>query len=433
MPMRRRLLTLTLFLAPALLHGQSEGEPRATRVAGWEQDLRVLVNQLERKHPDLYHTISKQQFADAAEQLRREIPQGTDRELTLAVSRLVAQLGDSHTGVIANYPALGFHFLPIAPYVFEEGVYIRDADTSLVHLIGARIVDINGHAIDSVLTRLAHFIAYENDAQRKHALPRQLTMVEVLQMAGLGTRVDRVVITVVRADGQVVVDTVPSFRTDRPIVWALPSVVMADSLPLFRRNTNRAYWFEHLPQDSAIYVAFNRAASDQNDPFDAFAERIVEAARANRVTRVVVDFRRNSGGNSGVFGALQRRLTALRKERGEGNALQLYGIIGRQTFSSAMTNAFSFRQSAGATLYGEPTGGKPNHFGEVREFTLPHSQLVIHHSTRRWRLLRDEDPASVMPDVHVPNRAAEYFQLRDPVLERILCDGQRMRGAAGCS
>jgi hypothetical protein len=430
--MRLRSFTLTavLVLAPALLRAQSEGDPRATRTAGWEQDLRVLVDQLERKHPDLYHRIAKPEFAAAAESLRREIPQRTDRELMLGVSRLVAQLGDSHTGVIANYPVLGFHFLPIAPYVFDDGVYIRDADTSLAHLIGARIVDINGHAIDSVLAQLAPFVAYENEAQLRHALPRQLTMVEVLQMAGVGTRVDSVAITVVRADGRIGEETVPSFRTDRPIVWALPNVVNADSLPLFRRHGNRAYWFEHLPRDSAIYVAFNRAASDRNDPFDAFAERVVDAAREHGVTRVIVDFRRNSGGNSGVFGTLQRRLTALRKER---SALQLVGIIGRQTFSSAVMNAFAFRQSAGAALYGEPTGGKPNHFGEVREFTLPHSQLVIHHSTRRWRLLRDADPASIMPDVRVPNRAADYFELRDPVLERILCDGQRMRGAAGCS
>lgn len=412
-------LTVALLLTPSLARSQPVTAARTDRTAGWEQDLRLLVSELERKHPDLYHKLSKQQFAQDAESLRREIPQLDDGALTIGVQRLVASLGDSHTGVSANYQALGFYRLPIAPYVFDDGVYIRDADTSIAHLIGARIVAVNGRSIDSVLTQLSSFVAYENEAQLKYALPSQMTLVEVLQYAGLVTRTDSVSLEIVDAHGQPSVEMVPSFRIGKTVAWALPSVVVADSLPLFRRNTDRAYWFEHLAQDSAIYVAYNRAANDQSDPIDVFAERVVEVARVGNATRVIVDFRRNSGGNSGVFGALQRRLVALRNER---RSLQLFGIIGRQTFSSAVMNSFAFQRTAGATLYGEPTGGKPNHFGEVREFTLPHSKLRVYHSTRTWRLLRDEDPESIMPDVRVPNGAAEYFRLRDPVLERILKD-----------
>lgn len=410
-------LTVALLLTPALVRSQPVTADRTDRTAGWEQDLRLLVSELERKHPDLYHRVSKQQFAQDAARLRQEIPQLDDGALTIGVQRLVASLGDSHTGVSANYQALGFHRLPIAPYVFDDGVYIRDADTSIVHLIGARIVAINGHSIDSVLTRLSDFVAYENEAQLKHALPGQMTLVELLQYAALSTRTDSVSLDIVDAHGQSSTEIIPSFRIGRTVAWGLPSVVVVDSLPLFRRNTDRAYWFEHLAPDSAIYVAYNRAANDRTDPIDAFAERVVQVARASNVTRVIVDFRRNSGGNSGVFGALQRRLVALRNEH---KSLQLFGIIGRSTFSSAVMNAFAFQRTAGATLYGEPTGGKPNHFGEVRQFTLPHSKLVVYHSTRTWRLLRDEDPESIMPDVRVPNGASEYFRLRDPVLERIL-------------
>ena len=43
-------------------------------------------------------------------------------------------------------------------------------------------------------------------------------------------------------------------------------------------------------------------------------------------------------------------------------------LIGRATFSSAQMNAQQFRDRTKAILVGEPTGQKPNHFGEIKNF-----------------------------------------------------------------
>lgn len=421
------VLATALTLAPSLVFAQSAASATspaapasvdsAMRVAQWTEDLRVLVAELERRHPDLYHVRSKPEFAGAAAGWRATIPTQDNGALTLGLMQLIASLGDSHTSLSTSYQALGFHRLPFSPYLFDDGVFIRDADTSVVHLIGARIVAVNGVLIDSVLARLRRFAAYENDSQLKYALPLQFVVAEILSAVGVSTRNDSTRLTLVGRDGIAREQMISTMRVGVPVVWGLSTLVSEDAAPLFRRNTNRNYWFEHLERDSTIYVAYNRAANDSNEPLDAFAERVVQLARSRNVTRVIVDFRRNQGGNSSVFAALQRRLVALRDERPR---VQLIGIIGRQTFSSGLWNALAFQRTVGATMYGEPTGGKPNHFGEVRQFSLPHSKIVVNHSTRRWRLLRDEDPPSLAPDVAVPNRSAEYFALRDVVLERIL-------------
>ena len=39
--------------------------------------------------------------------------------------------------------------------------------------------------------------------------------------------------------------------------------------------------------------------------------------------------------------------------------------------------ALSLKEKAGALLVGEPTGGKPSHFGEVKSFELPVSGLSV--------------------------------------------------------
>jgi len=97
----------------------------------------------------------------------------------------------------------------------------------------------------------------------------------------------------------------------------------------------------------------------------------------------------------------------------------LYTLIGRATFSSALMNAFDLKARTRAILVGEPTGGKPNHYGQVSSFNLPTSGVRVFHSTRFFRLSAS-DPPSLEPDVRVEIRSQDYFEGRDPVLETVL-------------
>jgi hypothetical protein len=397
-------------------NGPPPGDP-ASRTAGWTEDLRVLAAELERRHPDLHHVLPAQEFSDELARLRASIPHRDDAALTLDLVRLVASLGDAHTTVSADFQALGFHRLPLSLYLFDDGVYIHDADAHLARLVGARVRAIHGHGVDTVAARLAPFVAHENEAGLGLLLPGQMVLAEVLLAAGLGERVDSIALDLDTPDGRRHEETLATVRVGAAIDWNSADEIAPETLPLHRRHTDRAYWYHVLEGDHTLYIAYNRAANDPTDPFDAFAERAVRLARESNLTRVIVDFRRNSGGNSGIFAALQRRLSRLGAER---PGLELVGIIGRQTFSSGMWNAVEFQRDAGATLYGEPTGGRPNHFGEIRQITLPYSRTVVNHSTRTWRLIRDRDPSSLFPDVAVPRTAGDHFALRDPVLDRIL-------------
>jgi len=37
-----------------------------------------------------------------------------------------------------------------------------------------------------------------------------------------------------------------------------------------------------------------------------------------------------------------------------------------------------------AILVGEPTGNKPNHYGQQQNFELPNSRLMVHYSTKHF-------------------------------------------------
>jgi len=410
-------LLLLCLAGASKLASQSSATSDSARRAGWNADLTRLATELERVHPNLYHRVSKSAFAAELEALRTAIPNRDDASLSLGVQRLVAGLGDGHTSANPDAAALGFRRLPISPYVFDDGVFIRDADSSAMSLIGARILAIGSLPIDTVLARLRPYIAQETEGWTLTLLPTQLVSAELLREVGATTRVDSVALEVVLRAGnrqRVNIATMPVSAT---VTWSLQRLVPLDSLPAFRRFSTSNYRFEYLEGERTMYIAYNRAANDAADPLDAFAARLDAELQRRDVARIVVDFRLNTGGNSSLFRAIERRITAYKRAH---PSVDVIGIIGRRTFSSGLWNAIGFQRDAGAVLYGEPAGGRPNHFGEVRQFTLPHSKILIQHSTRVWRLVRDADPPELLPDVAVPVLASDHFALRDAVMLRIL-------------
>lgn len=415
---RAAVLALGLFLGTAsALAAQTRPVRDSLSAADWGRDLSTLVTELERLHPNLFHRRAKADFTADLETLRGSIRSSDDVRLSLGIQRLVASLGDGHTSVNLDGRALGLSRLPISPYVFDDGVFIRDADAHLADLIGARILGIGPLPIDTVLQRLLAYVATETQAWARERLPSQLVVAQVLREIGAAGGVDSVTLDVVDRDGRrrnVVVATMP-FSAE--VQWSLLRLVPLDSLPLFRRRSTSNYWYEYLEGARTMVIGYNRAANDTANPLDAFGARLDEELRRRDVRRIVVDFRLNSGGNSSLFRAIERPILA-HKRRHPGT--ELIGIIGRRTFSSALWNASDFQREAGATLYGETAGGRPNHFGEVRQLTLPHSGIRIQHSTRAWRRIPDADPPTLEPDVAVPVLASDHFALRDAALLRIL-------------
>jgi C-terminal processing protease CtpA/Prc len=82
-------------------------------------------------------------------------------------------------------------------------------------------------------------------------------------------------------------------------------------------------------------------------------------------------------------------------------------------------NALALQRETEALLVGEPTGGKPNHFGEVQQFHLPHSQLKVFYSTKYFEA-SEQDNDSLMPDISAPATFSEYLHGVDPAIMAIL-------------
>ena len=150
--------------------------------------------------------------------------------------------------------------------------------------------------------------------------------------------------------------------------------------------------------------------------FRKFTKDVFDIIDSKKVKTLVIDLRDNGGGNSMIFNPF---LKAVRKRDSINKKENLFVIVGRRTFSSAMLNAMDLKKDTNATLIGESTGGKPNHFGEVKILHLSNTDVDVYYSSNYFKTT-DEDTDSLYPDINISLKASSYFNGNDDFLDYIL-------------
>src|SRR6185436_8595870 len=93
---------LSLFLAgrflPAL-DGQGGKSAAPISKAEWREDVRYFARELPKRHKNLYHATSREQFERAVAELDTAIPSLQDHQIIVRLHQIAATVGDGHTGV----------------------------------------------------------------------------------------------------------------------------------------------------------------------------------------------------------------------------------------------------------------------------------------------------------------------------------------------
>ena len=377
----------------------------------------------------------------------------TVREAWVIISPVLGALNDGHVGLLFPNP------LNSAPQRFPLHFALA-ADDSLIVVgdrtntipIGSRVVSVDNTSAGTFrTTTLAAFGGQTQSLRRTR-----------VSMAGAWTAV------ALFGEG-------PTYH----VRWTTPDgATHEDDLlasPPIRGNATTAfqpYTYRTLKNGSVGYIDY-RSCQDLT-AFKKFCADTFATIQLNPIRALVVDIRRNGGGDSELNDVLWSYLTTkpfkqfggtiekssawLKGQYGPTKYKEIYGeelwdapdgkiiesgtdpnadlihpgplplryhgpvylLISAETFSSAMSCALAAKDYGLATIVGEETGEPVNSTGETFAFTAPGTGLRAIFTTKVFLAPKPHpNDQGVVPDVAVMTTPSDIAAGRDPVLERV--------------
>ncbi len=424
-----RFLLLFLLSIPSIwTFGGNTQNPKSI---DWQADLDFLAHELPKNHPDLFFKIPKDTFLKEISELKKEIPALSNTEITLRIQKILAKMGDDHTNV--DFIPLIIHdgVLPLKFQWFPEGIFIMQAQNPYGEILGHKLVAVNGVPADTLFRNISGLLPAGNASVHKQRVPFLMSFRAILNYeCSLNPQTSQP-FKMRYEDEKGQRKTVLITPSNQPtnITNELHTLKPeTGKIPLSMQHPQKLFWLKHLPQDSMLFIQYNRCTSREVEKkwgskelasrmpsFRKFAKDIFQHLNQHKISRVVIDLRQNPGGSS-PQGTELAALMGRWKEQNPG--CRFFVLAGKRTYSSAIINTMDFKRYTDATVVGEPTSGSPNHFGEIRMLKLPSSGLQISHSTKFFKLI-EQDINTLKPDIQIMQTFEDYRNGIDPVLEAV--------------
>lgn len=381
----------------------------------WKEDINYFHQTLADRHIDLYHTISKEQFIEALDELSLRLPALDEHQVIFELMRITRLINDGHTQLpIMSGPHKHF---PLRFRLFGKEVRVVAAAEAYKAYLGAKVVAVDGKCIDDVMDVLSPAVqGVENDFSLKSSLAFHLTIDDMLYAAGVTKNLGQAEF---------------SIETDRSGVKALSlsSVPMAEFVgetkyriePQIQFDKRTAvysdgFWLSTNKETKTAYLYFSKYPSFED--MIGFSESVKHHLEMENMENIIIDLRDNSGGDFFTGLALAHPILMTDSIDWQNG---VYVLIGRKTFSAAMSNAVQFKQILNAKLVGEPTGGNPVGYQELGTFHLPNSNRAVFYSKRHYRF-QETDTLGVQPDIFIETDTDAFKAGVDQALDWIIDD-----------
>ena len=430
------------------LNAQQKIEPKKLK-----SDIDFLISKYERIHPNLYAYSNSRKFKHEIENLGNELRDSINSvEFWLKIAPIVNSLKDGHTSVAPNYKDVGIHLesfnskyknLPFSVFIIDSTIYIREIYCNQEKRIkpGSIIKSINGHSSSEILSKL---IAYKSGERLDYRLNLvQQTFLWDFAMFFPGTNYE-VEYTEDGKQKQTILNGITDAETNSYSAIAFPEIP--------------DYKFEVIENDIA-YVEYNEC---QNfDKFKFFLDSCFTIISQNKLNNLVIDIRRNQGGDSRLnnllftylydkpfhsYGKIEVKITDdIKKANGyyaqfnsdtiiemdtyesnnPVNSLlymgNIYLLTSGFTFSSGTDCAMLFKDYNVGTIVGQETGGLPTSYGDTYKFKLPNSGLNARVSWKFFlRPSGGNDGKGVIPDIPIKYSINDLISGEDLEMKYVL-------------
>lgn len=379
-------------------------------------DITYLYEQLPKLHVDFYHAAAKADFRNAYSTAMERAETTSDLDFYFSLRELASYAKDSHTSVGLTQELVAQLSAIPAQFSYVEGAW-RVSVVERMHesLLGGEVIAINGIAMEEVEKLASPLFSHDNQVWLRHYLSQQLNLTNLYTYLGFAKSPTEVVTLTVK----------PRSGGDEQALFLQPVSANEYGMLSFATwyqthpetgATNAPYRALLLEEKNTLFVQYNVCMSYEEYPLDGFIKEILALVESASFDHVMIDLRYNSGGDSRLLEPLVDGLGVLQEKQG----FSIDVLIGEGTFSSALMNAMHFKKRTNARLVGEPTGGSLNHYGEIKQFSLPGSGIPVTYSTKYFVMDKTYQTGSLIPDLVIGKTVDDILSGRDTVVEMLL-------------
>jgi C-terminal processing protease CtpA/Prc len=414
-------------------------------------DIDYAVKLMEDVHPNFYAIISKDAFYSKTDSIKKSLPEKvSEAEAFRTFEMVFSQIHDAHTGVnMMNFfiKRGSGPFRKILPYklkIENERIFVaKNYFYRNTIPIGSEIIKINGKPTSLCLKEISQLISFENISYRNAQLQNPF-------LWGFWNGFKVFEITYKTSDNK----TIKTIKSSGGII---SKILFSKE----NKTSGKAYSYKTIAGNIG-YIEFN--SFENLDKFKSFLEFTFKSIKSNNVKELILDIRRNEGGNNSLGDELMQYISksdfrqfdsALIKISNEyllkgklnwvdstkrvvgtmynqidssktklrDNPLrfvgQLYLLIGGNTFSSASDFASSFQCYKAGKIIGTETGGlTAAYFSNKYTFKLPNTKLDMGVSDKKFfNSCGIDNRRGVIPDYTVENSIEDEQNGIDRVLK----------------
>jgi hypothetical protein len=426
------LAAICVFVLGADAVASNDSPARVLTDADWRADIEAAAAAIREFHPRPFRTTSAATFQEQLDALIADVPGLSDKEVVVRLAALVALIDDGHTrlSIPRQHPAIGLEFghrptpgpdhamlefrqLPVAFEKFDDGIFVIAAREDLKGLVGDRLDAIGGANADDAFAAVQAITFAENSQLEALMGVDRLSLPEALAALGISRSAEEVTLTLVSPEGVRSQKAIAPMGPG-PFTW---NDAFADRPPQLRhKHGEKKFWSEYVPTENFVYMQMDEISDDKVSMAEFVNSSLQTAVEHN--AKLVIDIRNNFGGSGGLNKTLVMSLI-------QNNELNQYDrtfvLIGRRTFSAAQMLVNELEQYTRVTFVGEPTGSRPDHFGDPKKIRLVHSGLTLRVSRLHWSSYTAFDEREAThPDFLTTWTSEAYFGGQDPALDRAL-------------
>ncbi|MEP1741652.1 MAG: S41 family peptidase [Kangiellaceae bacterium] len=385
----------------------------------WQEDISYLITKLRTVHPNVIHSISNQELNQLTDELFDASLVLTEQEIVLEMVKLVSKIGANRDGHLqmGYFVSTGYKIIPLKFYLFKDGVHVIQASSEYQHLIGAKLVGIEGLPMDSIDALVDSILTQDNEHSKEanrnlvYLVPELLKSLSITQnqsaisydLVPLGSEISE----------PVSVTPVATNNYQLNVTTNLPKSELLE----FIKN-DEAFWMEHYEDDNVVYIKMNKVTDESSSQsLSQLAADVLNITENQFVEKVILDLRQNNGGNNQLVSEIVNFLRSPSINQTD----KLIVFTDRQTFSAAGNLAAEIADLTQATFMGVSPGGAGNQYGDAKRYDLPNSKLAFFIPTRYWEFGDQVNAPLLLPmNEEVDMTSTEYFANEDSLLARFI-------------